>query len=60
MGGNKFREVFSWLDLPEEEYEEAKKRLYEHKTQLYVDLITTDLRTGKLTLRPGFVVFLMI
>ena len=53
MGGNKFREVFSWLDLPEEEYEEAKKRLYEQKTQLYVDLITTDLRTGKLTLRPG-------
>jgi len=53
MGGNKIREVFSWLRLPEEEYKETKKRLYEQKTKLYVDLITRDLRTGKLTLRPG-------
>ena len=53
MGGNKIREVFSWLGLPEEEYVITKKRLYEQKTKLYVDLITADLRSGKLTLRPG-------
>ena len=53
MGGNKFREVFSWLELPEEEYEETKTKLYHQKTQLYTDLITADLKSGQLGLRPG-------
>lgn len=53
MGGNKFREVFAWLGLPEEKYEETKQQLYEHKTRLYAQLITGDLRSGRLGLRPG-------
>ena len=53
MGGNKFREVFSWLELPEEEYEETKTKLYHQKTKLYAELITADLKSGKLGLRPG-------
>ena len=53
MGGNKLREVFSWLELPEEEFEATKKKLYQQKTKLYADLITADLRSGKLGLRPG-------
>ena len=31
MGGNKFREVCSWLELPEEEYEDTKAKLYHQK-----------------------------
>ena len=53
MGGNKFREVFSWLELPEEEYEETKTKLYHQKTKLYTELITADLKSGQLGLRPG-------
>jgi HAD superfamily hydrolase (TIGR01509 family) len=53
MGGNKFREVFSWLALPEEEYEETKTKLYHQKTKLYSKLITADLKSGQLGLRPG-------
>ena len=53
MGGNKFREVFSWLELPEEEYEETKTKLYHQKTKLYTELITADLKSGQLSLRPG-------
>lgn len=53
MGGNKFREVFSWLGLPEEEYEETKNKLYHQKTKLYTELITADLKSGQLGLRPG-------
>ena len=53
MGGNKFREVFSWLELPEEEYEETKTKLYHQKTKLYAELITADLKSGQLSLRPG-------
>jgi len=53
MGGNKMREVFSWLDLPDEEYEKTKNQLYDRKTNFYVDLITADLNSGKLGLRPG-------
>ena len=53
MGGNKFREVFSWLELPEEEYEETKTKLYHQKTKLYAELITADLKSGQLGLRPG-------
>ena len=53
MGGNKFREVFSWLGLPEEEYEETKTKLYHQKTKLYAELITADLKSGQLGLRPG-------
>jgi beta-phosphoglucomutase-like phosphatase (HAD superfamily) len=53
MGGNKFREVFSWLGLPEEEYEETKNKLYHQKTKLYAELITADLKSGQLGLRPG-------
>ena len=53
MGGNKFREVFSWLELPEEEYEETKNKLYHQKTKLYAELITADLKFGQLGLRPG-------
>ena len=53
MGGNKFREVFSWLGLPEEEYEETKNKLYHQKTKLYAELITADLHSGQLGLRPG-------
>ena len=45
MGGNKLREVFSWLELPEEEFEATKKKLYRQKTKLYADLITADLRS---------------
>jgi beta-phosphoglucomutase-like phosphatase (HAD superfamily) len=53
MGGNKFREVFSWLELPEEEYEDTKTKLYHQKTKLYAELITADLKSGQLGLRPG-------
>jgi HAD superfamily hydrolase (TIGR01509 family) len=53
MGGNKFREVFSWLGLSEEEYEETKTKLYHQKTKLYAELITADLKSGQLGLRPG-------
>lgn len=53
MGGNKFREVFSWLELPEEEYEATKTKLYHQKTKLYAELITSDLKSGQLGLRPG-------
>jgi beta-phosphoglucomutase-like phosphatase (HAD superfamily) len=53
MGGNKFREVFSWLELPEEEYEDTKNKLYHQKTKLYAELITADLKSGQLGLRPG-------
>jgi len=53
MGGNKFREIFSWLGLPEEEFEQTKTNLYAQKTRLYADLITTDLYSGKLRVRPG-------
>jgi beta-phosphoglucomutase-like phosphatase (HAD superfamily) len=53
MGGNKLREVFSWLDLPDHEYEQTKKKLYERKTAIYADLICSDLSSGKLNLRPG-------
>jgi beta-phosphoglucomutase-like phosphatase (HAD superfamily) len=53
MGGNKFREVFSWLTLPEEEYEATKTKLYDQKTKLYAELITSDLKSGHLGLRPG-------
>ena len=53
MGGNKFREVFSWLGLPEQEYEETKTKLYHQKTKLYAELITADLKSGQLGLRPG-------
>ena len=53
MGGNKFREVFSWLELPEEEYEETKTKLYHQKTKLYAELITAALKSGQLGLRPG-------
>ena len=49
MGGNKFREVFSWLELPEEEYEETKTNLYHQKTKLYAELITADLKSGGLS-----------
>ncbi|MFP6858945.1 MAG: HAD-IA family hydrolase [Roseibacillus sp.] len=53
MGGEKFREVFAWLDRPEEEFEETRKELYERKTKLYVSLIVADLEAKKLPLRPG-------
>ena len=53
MGGNKFREIFRWLNLPETEYSETKKKLYHRKTELYTELITQDLSSGVLTLRPG-------
>lgn len=55
MGGNKFREVFSWLNLPEEKFKETKRNLYLRKTELYVELITRDLRSGNLELRSGIV-----
>jgi len=53
MGGNKFREVFSWLGLPEKEFELTKKKLYQQKTRLYTELITEGLSSGKLSLRSG-------
>ena len=53
MGGNKFREIFSWLNLPENKYEQSKQRLYARKTELYVELITHDLTAGQLRIRPG-------
>ena len=53
MGGNKFREIFNWLNLPEDQYPQAKNQLYLRKTQLYVELITRDLSSGKLGIRPG-------
>ncbi len=55
MGGNKFREVFSWLNLPEKDYEKTKDELYQQKTKLYVEIITGDLKKGTLSLRPGIV-----
>ena len=58
MGGNKFREIFRWLNLPETEYSETKKKLYHRKTELYTELITQDLSSGVLTLRPGIRRFL--
>lgn len=58
MGGNKFREIFEWLDLPQMKFSETKTRLYQRKTEIYVDLISQDLRLGKLTLRPGVKRFL--
>ena len=53
MGGGKFREIMDWLDQPEEPREEASRRLYARKTELYVDLILNDLYGGKLSPRPG-------
>ena len=57
MGGNKFREIFEWMKLPEDEYRETKVQLYQRKTELYVELITRDLGNGTLGLRPGIVRF---
>jgi len=53
MGGSKLEEVFSWLNLPDEKFQETKKKLYRRKTELYVELITNDLQTGVLQLREG-------
>jgi beta-phosphoglucomutase-like phosphatase (HAD superfamily) len=53
LGGNKIKEIFSWMNLPDEEYSLTKKKLYFRKTELYVELITEDLAKGKLVLRPG-------
>jgi beta-phosphoglucomutase-like phosphatase (HAD superfamily) len=53
LGGNKFHEIFKWMDLPQEEYEETKSKLYQRKTELYAQLITEDLVSGVLCLRPG-------
>ena len=53
LGGNKFHEIFKWIDLPHEEYEETKSKLYQRKTELYAQLITEDLAAGVLSLRPG-------
>ena len=53
MGGSKLEEVFSWLNLPDEKFQETKKKLYRRKTELYVELITNDLLTGVLQLREG-------
>ena len=53
LGGNKFHEIFKWMDLPQEEYEETKSKLYQRKTELYAQLITEDLAAGVLSLRPG-------
>ena len=53
MGGGKFREIMGWLDQEEEPREEASRRLYARKTELYVDLILNDLHGGKLSPRPG-------
>jgi len=53
LGGNKFHEIFKWIDLPQEEYEETKSKLYQRKTELYAQLITEDLVSGVLCLRPG-------
>ena len=57
MGGNKFREIFEWMKLPEDEYRETRVQLYQRKTELYVELITRDLGNGTLGLRPGIVRF---
>lgn len=53
MGGEKFKEIFEWLDRPAEEYEATKTELYARKTELYVSLIVADLAGGRLSLRPG-------
>ena len=53
LGGEKFREIFSWLGRPRDEFEETKRELYDRKTALYVSLIGADLRCGALSLRPG-------
>ena len=53
MGGGKLREVFSWLNKQENQYEKFRYEVYEKKTQLYLDLITKDLRNGSLELRTG-------
>lgn len=53
VGGEKFREIFRWLDRPQEEFVETKTRLYARKTELYVELIAADLDNGHLGLRPG-------
>ena len=53
MGGGKFREIIGWLDQSEEDQEEVSRKLYARKTDLYVDLIVNDLRSGDLSPRPG-------
>jgi beta-phosphoglucomutase-like phosphatase (HAD superfamily) len=53
MGGGKLREVFSWLGKPEKQFAQFKREMYEKKTQLYLQLITSDLDNGTLSLRPG-------
>ena len=53
MGGGKFLEIISWLDQSEEDQEEVSRKLYARKTDLYVDLIVKDLRSGDLSPRPG-------
>ena len=53
MGGGKLKEVFSWLRRPASEFAEFKRATYEKKTQLYLELITKDLRSGELKARPG-------
>lgn len=58
MGGNKFREVFGWLNIADQEYAKVKTELYQRKTELYVELISKDLRDGSLELRPGIKRFL--
>ncbi len=58
MGGNKFHEIFGWMNLPEARFSETKTKLYNRKTELYVELITKDLLDGRLDLRPGIKRFL--
>jgi HAD superfamily hydrolase (TIGR01509 family) len=53
MGGGKLREVFSWLGKPEKQFAQFKREMYDKKTQLYLQLITSDLDHGTLCLRPG-------
>ena len=53
MGGGKLKEVFSWINKPDSEYGKFKEETYLRKTQVYLQLITHDLRAGALGLRPG-------
>lgn len=53
VGGSKIREIFRWLNRPEAEYADVKRRLYARKTELYTELIVADLMANDLGLRPG-------
>jgi beta-phosphoglucomutase-like phosphatase (HAD superfamily) len=53
VGGAKFAEIMDHLGTCENARETEKVRLYDRKTELFTNLIVTDLKSGALEPRPG-------